>query len=135
MSFSSVVSRWCGRTAPEATVRMLRGTSIALFAGVIRDTPVDTGRLRSNWRCSIGEANREEQTSTDKQGTIAVVEMMGKAAVLEGDQTIIICNSLPYAARIEYEGWSSKKAPEGMVRKNFARVHQLLAKELRSVRS
>jgi hypothetical protein len=39
---------------------------------------------------------------------------------------IFLSNSLPYAARIEFDGWSHTKAPQGMVRRNVARFNQLL---------
>jgi len=37
-------------------------------------------------------------------------------------------NNLPYAYKIEYDGWSHTKAPKGMVRKNFIRISQNLKK-------
>ena len=42
------------------------------------------------------------------------------------DSVVYLTNNLPYAARIEYDGWSHTKAPEGMVRKNVIRITQNL---------
>ena len=47
-----------------------------------------------------------------------------------GDDTIYMTNSRPYAARIEYEGWSREKSPFGMVRKNTFRFEILLKQAL-----
>jgi hypothetical protein len=42
------------------------------------------------------------------------------------DVEVYMTNSLPYAYKIEYLGHSKIKAPDGMVRKNFTRITQLL---------
>lgn len=44
-------------------------------------------------------------------------------------------NNLPYAYRIEYEGWSKVKAPEGMVRRNVARFRRILNEAVRENRA
>lgn len=40
-------------------------------------------------------------------------------------------NNLPYAERIEYDGWSRFKAPQGMVRKNVVRWDDIVAAKAR----
>ncbi|WP_162455859.1 hypothetical protein [Pseudoxanthomonas kalamensis] len=42
-----------------------------------------------------------------------------------------MANNLPYANRIEYDGWSHTKAPAGMVRVSFARIRQIVSKAVR----
>ena len=38
---------------------------------------------------------------------------------------VYLTNNLPYAQRLEYEGWS-KQAPAGMVRVNMARIADIM---------
>lgn len=71
------------------------------------------GQFRANWMYSIGSPDFSVTSSKDPSGG----ESMRKAQATNytmGDK-IYISNSLPYAYRLEYEGWSSQ-APNGMVR-------------------
>jgi hypothetical protein len=72
------------------------------------------GQFRANWNYSIGSPDVSVTDNTDPQGG----ESMRKALTTNysmGDK-IYISNSLPYAYRLEYEGWSRNQAPNGMVR-------------------
>ena len=50
---------------------------------------------------------------------------LGTINTSRGDDTLFLVNNQPYAARVEFDGWSYKKAPEGMVRRNIRRFHKL----------
>ena len=109
--------------------RFRRGVVLKLFGAVILDTPVDTGRLRGNWRTSQDDPALDPIERDDKGGAAAIAEVQNNM----GDGThkstsTFLANNLPYAARIEYEGYSKVKAPQGMVRKNVARIEQILTK-------
>ena len=54
MSFQSDIINFSNKSAKEVD-RIRRGTIIKLFSQVIDDTPVDTGRLRGNWRTSVNK--------------------------------------------------------------------------------
>lgn len=103
-----------------------RGVALRLFKAIILDTPVLTGRLRANWRCSIDEPDTTTTSSVDRTGASSINEAARIIASSGMLDTVILTNSLPYAARIEYDGWSHTKAPEGMVRLNVARFEELL---------
>ena len=45
-------------------------------------------------------------------------------AALKGGGVTFMANNLPYAHRLEFEGWS-RQAPEGMVRRTVARFNQI----------
>lgn len=107
-----------------------RAVVIELFSSVIADTPVLTGRLRGNWQTSIGSPKKNELGV--RAGSAAQQEVQDTALKLVNDQTIFLRNNLPYAARIEYEGWSKQKAPAGMMRKNVARLTEIMQKKIRS---
>lgn len=107
-----------------------RGVMLKLFSAVIFDTPVDTGRLRANWKFSRNaEPTPDAQLNLfDKAGnsTVAKIQQRIQGEVTFQDDIVSISNSLPYANRIEYEGWSRIKAPQGMVRRNMTRIAAIL---------
>ena len=115
-----------GQATDEKVEQLRRAVTIQLFSAVILDTPVDTGRLRNHWRVSVGDPDLSaiEATTYEVSGraTIAAVEKTVNAS--EGDVVLWLSNNLPYAMRIEYDGWSHTKAPEGMVRRNVARFNR-----------
>lgn len=127
MSFGNDLSRFrlkVGRAHDD----MIRGIELSLFSGVIMDSPVDTGRFRGNWQASIG---------TPKSGTLDTIDPTGQAtsaaaqrfvATLKGGRLTWLANNLPYAERLEY-GWS-KQAPQGMVRKNVARLQRIVDEQV-----
>ena len=126
MAFAATIAKWCDK-ASDKQDRLRRAVIIELFGAVIKDTPVDTGRLRSSWTCSIGNpvlvtdpAVRSRQASYNEVTTVAVSS--------PSDSTVILTNAMPYAFRIEYDGWSKKKAKDGMVRRNVTRFRAILRK-------
>ena len=112
--------------------RTRRGVCLKLFGAIIRDTPVLTGRLRGNWQTSLASPLLGELPLRPEAA--AVGEMMVAVQSMHGDVPIFFRNNLPYAARIEYDGWSHTKAPAGMVRKNVAQVMRLVAEAVREGR-
>ena len=104
-----------------------RGATLELFKSIINDTVVDTGMLRGNWQTSIGTPKGGELQVPDKTGSIAI------AAAVKGigkpNEVTWFVNNLPYAKAIE-EG-HSKRAPNGMVRKNIIRWRRLVNKHAR----
>lgn len=115
--------------------RVRRAIVLKLFSSVILDTPVDTGRLRGNWLTSQGSPKLNSVARVDSSGGSAIAEVqsnMGDGT--SQDTSVFLSNNLPYAARIEYEGWSKRKAPQGMVRKNVARIEQLVSKAIKEGR-
>lgn len=82
------------------------------------------GRFRANWNTSVGapiEATTEKVDPTGASAISDVVKYMGGAG-----KVTYLCNALPYAERLEYEGWSHQ-APAGMVRVSMARIGEIVA--------
>lgn len=130
-AFASDLRRFTSRTMNE--IRDLkRAVAIALFTSIVMDCPVLTGRLRANWRFSLNRPNYDVTDNTDPTGSLAVQLMNSAFSSSNADDELIATNSLPYAHRIEYDGWSHTKAPEGMVRKNVIRFRRILAEQLKS---
>lgn len=71
------------------------------------------GQFRANWNYSVGSPNFTITPSKDPNGGESIRKAQGVKYTM-GDK-IYITNSLPYAYRLEYEGWSNQ-APQGMVR-------------------
>ena len=125
---------------PELVVQ---GVGIKLFGAIVAATPADTGRLRANWRASVGEADRTVDDpslwigkrrggAAQREGTMSIAL---EAKKVTADQPFYLANSLPYVRRIEYEGWSHTKAPLGMVQINVMRFRSLLGAEVTHVRN
>lgn len=134
MSFTSDMQRFV-KLAQNAGDDIVRGTTIELFNGVIRDTPVLDGRLRGDWQTTVekpasGENGRIDTTDMGRDGGPSQAEVIANTPKEAGGETYLT-NSMPYAYGIEFEGRSKDKAPEGMVRRNLARVHRNLQKQIR----
>lgn len=143
MGFSADIEGFAKR-AGASVDETLRAVALELFGSVIKDTPVDTGRAKGNWQTSIGAPASGE---VDRVGDgAALAEMRSVSAQFGGDKTIYLTNNLPYIWKLEYGGYGtgpgatektngtgfSVQAPAGMVRKNVARIQQIVAKEARA---
>lgn len=114
-TFSFSIKEFCEKT--QANVDQInRAVALDLLKKVVMKSPVLLGWLRGNWQ--VGQNNQLvvgtiERKDPSGQETIAA----GSAVIggLKSGGVIWISNNLPYARRIEY-GWSTVKAPAGMVR-------------------
>lgn len=129
-SFSTGLKSWPALfKGREADLK--RGVSLKLFGAVIKDTPVDTGRLRANWQTSLKQPDRDTSSTSTAEATAKLSEVTGS---IKGPESVFMCNSLPYAQRIEYDGWSHTKAPQGMMNRNVQRFRSILSGTLRSLK-
>ena len=131
MSFAADIQRFAVKSEQQVD-KTVRAITFALFREVIQRTPVDTGRLKGNWQASVGSPVTGTVTTTDKDGSSTVASMA--AAIGGWGSKTYLSNGLPYAHRIEYDGWSHTKAPAGMVRVSFARIQNIVAKAARENR-
>lgn len=121
MAFADDVKRFALDVRGESD-KVVRTATLELFSGIIRSTPVDTGRARGNWQTSVGQPQGGTLERTGMDAALAEVQ----ATVPEGaGQLVYLSNNLPYIERLE-NGWS-QQAPIGMVRINVDRVRQMLA--------
>lgn len=88
-----------------------RAFTIALFNGVVRDTRVDTGRLRGGWQASVNSAKEGETGRLDPNGTAVFSEIVG---TVRAESVNWLTNSVVYAAVYEEK--------DGMIAKNVARL-------------
>lgn len=125
MSFSAQIGNYSD-TTKKSLQNVRRGVTIKLFSAVILDTPVDTGRLRGNWQMTEEVPASGNLDTTDKSGGTTVQKSTAGIVATTGNNPVFLTNNLAYAERIEFEGWSHTKAPQGMVRKNVVRFNGLI---------
>lgn len=133
MSFAKDVRAFAQMTG-QAHDQIARGIEQRLFRAVIMDTPVDEGRLRGDWQTTSGEPAASQSGRIDESGAATVAAMEAVVQAIKGGNVTVLTNNMPYAYRIEFDGWSHTKAPEGMVRKNVARFKRLLNEQVRKHR-
>ena len=102
--------------------KTVRAATVLLAQKVVLRSPVDTGRLRANWQFQAGSYSTAVTEDTDKQGLAVLARLTSQIAASPVGGRVYISNSLPYAQRIEFEGWSHTKAPAGMVRISLAEM-------------
>ena len=98
------------------------GFKVELFTGIIKDTPVDTGRLRGNWQTSTGAPKTSEIERIDPDGGAATREV---ETTVKPDTIDYLSNNLPYASFIEERA--------AMVAKNVERVNRTMQEVVRDV--
>lgn len=119
MSFSTDLEEFKQRVL-EQYKQVYRMSVFDLFSSIIVETPVDKGVLRNNWFAEIGSPNFSkvlDETTTEAE---VISRMQTKVNGIQISDTTFFTNNMPYAERIEFDGWSGK-APQGMVRVNVAR--------------
>ena len=107
-----------GDAAMSMMMDIERASIKALCGQIIDDTPVLTGALRGSWRSSNGTANLDSTPRLDPSGAEPKEELSDIVSQNDGTEDFVFSNSLPYSESIEFDG-HSKKAPEGMVRRNL----------------
>jgi hypothetical protein len=98
--------------------QFMRAVKISLMNGVIRDTRVDTGRLKGNWQTTTGSEATGTVDRFDPGGGMAQADVR---ATVQGDTVDYLTNNLPYA-----EVWEER---DGMVARNVARLDRILREE------
>ncbi len=92
-----------------------------LGTSIVRDTPVDTGEARGNWRFTTSKVSAAYTASArDPSGSRAIGRLTALLASLTLSRPVYMANNAPYIERLE-NGWS-KQAPSGMLAKNVHRV-------------
>lgn len=92
----------------KGMARFLIGTQSKLSAA----SPVDTGRLASNW--FIGDNSPERKTTADepwaskKKGDAPIIQVEEPTMKITADGRWYISNNLPYAERAAYDPYSGR---------------------------
>lgn len=73
------------------------------------------GHFRANWNMALNASDETTSDEVDKSGGRSIQQAKQGLQTLKIGDTVYFTNALPYAQRLEYEGWSMQ-APAGMVR-------------------
>lgn len=98
--------------------KIARSAVNLLSIRVIADSPVGKGIFINNWMSATGNVNTTTTDDADLSGSASYARLTATIDGLQAGETFYFSNSLPYARRLEYDGWSAK-APSGMVVKNL----------------
>lgn len=132
MSFDREYKKACKNVNLKAE-KAIRAIALQLFGAIIKDTPVDTGRLRGNWQTTIGTpASGSFENSKDRNGSVSGGSMRARVGQYKVGQKLFLTNNLPYAKAIE-DG-HSKQRPFGMVKTNVALFKAIVARTARGVK-
>jgi hypothetical protein len=107
---------------------------------MVQRSPVDTGRFRGNWQIAAGGPDIRTNEPFDKQAlgsppsSETFTRWQGEIQAATIGSVVYITNSLPYARRLEYEGWS-QQAPSGMVRVTVAEYEQIIRKAIEKAKA
>lgn len=130
-SFSAQLKTAIARN--EATLEKARILLIQrLFRDITFDTPVLDGFLRGSWKATT-ESPEYTLGAADPSGSTTIQQINTTVGASNFKTTVYLTNGQPYGYRIEFEGWSAVKAPEGMVRRNVLRVQEILKQVQREV--
>lgn len=91
----------------ERLEKTVRAAALVVDSELVKRTPVDTGRARSNWLPSLNVARTDEVAPGERPEVASVF------ALYKINDTILSTNNLPYIERLN-EG-HSQQAPAGFV--------------------
>lgn len=112
MSFSADIRNFSQRQKDNYE-KIRRESIIALFDMVVLGSPVDTGRFRGNWQCTI-----DHGATGTLQDIVPAQEVRNRIQKTvngsEAVHAVYLTNNLEYAEALEYG--HSAQAPNGMLR-------------------
>jgi hypothetical protein len=112
-TFSLDLNKFISKTKANAD-QVVRQSTMSVLSGVVKRSPVDTGRFRGNWQVSPVNPITSEIARDDKTGSATIASGLSVMNSVKAGGVVWITNNLPYARRLE-NGWSDQ-APQGMVR-------------------
>lgn len=128
MSFTADLTKYAKKTKSDIGTAK-RAIVFNVFREVIKRTPVDTGRAKSNWFVSEGVPSTQINQRTDKSN----LGNIGKHSAQELKSITInlgfdfLTNNLPYIGSLEYG--RSDQAPLGMVRTTLRQFVKIANKQ------
>lgn len=130
MTFAADIRRFTDK-AEKDTDKVVRAVTFSLFREVIQRTPVLDGYLKGSWQTTQRAPAVTSITRSDPSGSAAISEVLTNGG---GWGSVTYMTTLaPYAHRIEFDGWSHTKSPQGMVRVSMRRINTIVRQAARSV--
>lgn len=120
-----------GRQVEEGVNRIVRKIALVADRELVMETPVDTGRARSNWQVSLGSpitSQREPFSPGEGLGkgeganaAGALAQGQDKIGKRKTEQDIYIQNNVDYIGALNNDG-TSAQAPAGFVQAAITRA-------------
>lgn len=105
----------------EKSKRLYQREARNLLYSLVDETPVQTGRLKANWRVGVGKVNTYyDKDRFSPKGSVPRREGSKIISYLNVGQPVYITNRTPYAAYVNYG--TSKMEPRRFVEKALAKV-------------
>lgn len=116
---------------------VVKDAMINISKDVITMSPVDSGRFRSNWQ--VGEDVAPSEPFPEQDAYPSGAETLERVqreitSISAKVRDIYLANCVPYAYRLEMEGWS-QQAPAGMLRVVVPEFQTYLDKAAREIRN
>lgn len=122
--FNRDVIRFAKTIPAEMVTTFQKKVALESLSRLVLKTPVDTGRARGNWQCTIGEPILIPIANMDKGGGQTLAAGAQAMSKLPAFVTVFITNNLPYIERLEH-GWSWRQAPLGMLAVTFEELREM----------
>ena len=110
----------------QLTQEVVKKTAFDIDKEIVEQTPVDTGRARSNWLPSINSPRTDEVDAGQKPDI---------APIISGytiNDTIFIANNLPYIERLN-NGWSQQNTTPSWVEATVAKYKNRMKQAIAEV--
>lgn len=119
-SFTQDLTNFVAKTKVNGAL-VVKKLAFDAFAGVLRRSPVDTGRFRGSWRIAVDQtdlsvAPADPKVPAPDGGALANAKLGG----VKWGQSVMISNNLPYGPALE--NGHSGQAPQGVLKITFAEV-------------
>jgi hypothetical protein len=133
-TFALQLGQFAQKTVPEQFDRVVRRTALSILRGLVKASPVDTGRFRASWGIAVGapydqaatesrgvmrtKAGRTRRTKAGKvkKHPVPQPSFAARSAGLGSfriGETVHISNPLPYGPALN--NGHSRQAPAGFV--------------------
>lgn len=129
MSLASDLRRIAARRNGDLE-EIAQASLVRLGNRVVQGSPVDSGRFRNNWMSAYNSIDDSTDRKNNTSGADSKAALIEKASSLDLNTIFYFTNSLPYANRLEYDGWSAQ-ADAGMVRINVLAWDSIVANEVK----
>lgn len=135
----------------KKTEKALNKSILQLYRNIIDRTPVGDpslwtpprapagyipGNLKKSWSISFGR-NQQRDPNTGRYMSQSNLEISGGIKLnflgKGGKSVVSIVNPAPYAWRVEYQGWSWKQRPEGMMRVSLLEFPGLIGQNIKGI--
>mgnify|MGYP006302567861 CR=1 FL=1 len=129
--FALDLRRFAVKTEREMQM-VSRKVALDLFHRFVMGTPVDSGRARGNWQCSVGSPAAGTVDREDQSGEMVMAEVTRVVSSWDIEQvSIFLTNNVAYIEALE-DGHSGQ-APHGWVKITLREYPGIVEKNVRGM--